>query len=527
MKQVVDFDKLWKNPDPAPKSHKSLDRPNMDSRPNDTRLQELYQKIVSKKTHFKTDVANSDEWAEYQDGKFIFNGTEANKQDRAGGWMMWNGSHWQRDVSGAVMQSVKEFTVWLWNRTLEDKPESYNESLKCIQQKTTSLGDVRKIENCLRCAASLPHLAYEEHRFDCHPDLINFRNGTYDLSTHEFRPHDKRDLLTKSLSWDYNPKQIDKPHFDTFMVETFKDNIELIDFVYQCLAMCISGRITEQRLQFWYGTGANGKSLLANTIMDMLSCYSLKLEFATLMDSPMNSDKAQQEKTRLRGIRMAVASEVGEQRYLNEQLIKDLTSNDKLTARKLYCNTFEFYPSHHLIIFGNHKPRIRGTDDGIKRRVLLIPFLYTVPREKQIATDTMMDRFRSEYPAIMNRLISVYRSIQENNGKFIHIPEIVKTETEEYFFEMDIMANWIKDCCVIDQSYITEAKIAFQSYDTFMRENGYKPLGRIMFLRQLQERIDSSNLNISIYTGRSNHKTICGLGVLPISGGSLEEVSIG
>ncbi len=526
MKTAIDFDKLWEKQDPDPKPPKSLDPPNLDSRSNEdreTRLEELYQKIVSKKTHYKTDVANSDEWAEYQDRRFIFNSTEGNKQARASGWMMWSGSHWQRDANRAVMQSVKDFSAWVWDRLLDDKPGSDNDALKRLQQKTTALGDIRKIENCLRSATSLPHLSYEEHQFDRNPDLINFHNGTYDLTTHRFRPHDKNDLLTKSLTWDYDPHILDKHHFDAFMADTFMGNEVLIDFVYQCLAMCISGRITEQRLQFWYGTGANGKSLLANTIMDMLSCYSLKLEFSTLMDSPLNSDKAQQEKTRLKGIRMAIASEVGEQRYLNEQLIKDLTSNDKLTARELYCSTFEFYPSHHLIIFGNHKPRIRGTDDGIKRRVLLIPFLYTVPRDKQIATDIMMDRFRSEYPAIMNKLISVYRSIQDNNGRFTHIPEIVETQTNEYFFEMDIMANWIKDCCIIDPNSITEARIAFQSNETYMKENGSKPLGKIVFLRKLQEHIDANDLKINIAEGRSKAKVIYGLKVVPNSEGSYED----
>jgi putative DNA primase/helicase len=467
----------------------------------------LLERILKRDILYETDSINAEDWKEYHQGTFIFNHTNSS-------WYTWNHINWQQDTKGEAIESVKEFANWLWQNTQRKKMPATAHELNRIIKISKKLSNMKGIESCLTAAQSIPSISYEENHFDANPDLLNFNNGTYDLSTHEFREHSKDDLITRSLSFSYNAKSTNKTNFERFLEQIFQDDKDLIRFVIECLAMCLSGRITEQVFQFWYGTGANGKSVLANTIMELLSCYSRKIEFSILQDTSSNADKSQQEKTRLKGTRMAIASEVGEGKYLNEQLIKDLTSNDMQTARELYSKTYEFIPTHHLIIIGNHKPRIRGTDDGIKRRVLLIPFLYTVPKDKQMPQDKLLEQYRLEFPAIMNTLIESYKTIQNNNGKFTSIPDIVLTHTNDYFMEMDIIANWINDCCLLSPRYDTSAKDLYSCYSGWMKENGNHPLGNSSFSRKLQEHITTNSLEIKVCRSTGNRLRFQGIGIL-------------
>jgi|GEM_PF-5736223 len=518
MKPLIKLDELWEQPEESPAPGDKVKA--LTQKPESPRIDlfdDLYKRIIMEQSRHNTDTFNAQEWSEYQSGNFIYNHTRSK-------WYKWTGSHWQEDTTEAVKESVKSFAAWLWDQTLKRKPAPDSQELKCVQTKCKTLCEIKKIEYCLSAARSIPRLSYVEEQFDSNPDLLNFANGTYNLDSHEFYKHRKKDLITHILPCNFDPNMKDQPNFDRFMMQTFGQEPELIKFVYEYLAMSLSGRITEQVFQFWYGTGANGKSVLASTIMELLSCYSRKVEFTILQDSYSNADKVQQEKARLKGIRFVLASEVSENRYLNEQLIKDLTSNDTLTARELYCRTFEFKPSHHLVIIGNHKPRIRGTDDGIRRRVLLIPFLHTVRKQDQIPTDLLIQSFRPEFPAIMNSLIQNFKTIQENGGRFTQIPDIVSSHTKAYFLENDLMANWIQECCELNQLMDTGVKEAYISYESYMKENETRPLGKIKFLHKLQEHIVINSLAIEVYAGKYNMKRIKGLGIInanPESGGDV------
>jgi len=502
MKQQRDFDALYKLPDIEVIQNSAIHTPKeLD------RLNTLLNRILKQNEKWDTDSKIAENWKEYHQGDFIYNHTSSD-------WYKWNGSYWQKDTRKEVYESVKTFADWLWHNTQDRKLPADSSEVDRAMKISRKLYNMRGIESCLAAAQSIPAISTTEEDFDVNPDLLNFTNGTYDLSTHLFREHNKEDRLTKSLSFAFDTDNVLKPNFDQFISQIFKGNQDLIRFVFEYLSMCLTGRVTEQVFLFWYGTGANGKSVLSETMTQLLSCYAAKIEFAVLLDTS-SSDKSQQEKARLKGIRLAIASEVAEGKYLNEQLIKDLISNDTLTARELYSKTFQFYPTHHLIISGNHKPRIKGTDEGIRRRVYLIPFSFTVPKQDQIPSEVLLNSFRPEFPAIINYLIGSYKTIQDNNGKFTSVPEIVSTYTKDYFLEMDVIANWLSECCIILPEMDTPSKTLYANYSTWMKENGNHPSSKTAFSRKLQEYIASNSLDITQYRGHGNNLRFSGIGLLP------------
>jgi putative DNA primase/helicase len=207
------------------------------------------------------------------------------------------------------------------------------------------------------------------------------------------------------------------------------------------------------------------------------------------------NDSIPEEVAQLVGVRFALAAELDEGQRLSESLVKDLTGGDKLRARHLYHDSFEFWPCAKLWLYGNHKPVIRGTDNGIWRRVQLIPFIVTIPKNEQ--DPDLPGKLKEELSGILNWALEGCVAWQKEG---LEPPELVEAATNDYRAEQDVLAAFIDASCVIGQGKETKAADIYNAYKDWAVGNGEYCLSQRVFSQRLRERgFESSRKSNGVY----------------------------
>jgi putative DNA primase/helicase len=238
----------------------------------------------------------------------------------------------------------------------------------------------RRINAMLDLARSEPGIPILPDQMDSDPWLFNCVNGTLDLRTGKLREHRREDYITKVCPTRYNANAVCKAWL-RFLGGVFPDDegepdTELITFNQRLLGRCLTGDVSEQILPIFWGSGANGKSTLINAILETMGDdYAMKANADLLMTS--RGERHPTELAQLFGMRLVVASETHQGRRINETLVKDLTGGEPIRARRMREDFWEFKPTRKVILLTNHKPRVAGTDEGIWRRLRLLPFTTT------------------------------------------------------------------------------------------------------------------------------------------------------
>lgn len=316
--------------------------------------------------------------------------------------------------------------------------------------------------------------------FDSQPYLLNFLNGTLDVRDGMLRQHDPSDRIARVLAYNYDPGgQSDL--FEGFISTITGGDAELADFLQLAFGYTICGLPSEEVLFFLYGTGANGKTTLVEAVKAAMGCYAQKAPPTLLRKS--RSDGASPDRARLQGTRMAICSELDESTPLGESEIKDIVSRDTIAARALYKDFFEFHATHVLWIMGNHRPRVSGTDDGIWRRIMLVPFTVTIPEHER--DRSLLEQLKcSHIPAIMNWMVEGARLYLENG---IEPPQAVIQATLQYRHEMDVVRRFLADCCVCEPNAEIPLSMLYDCYRRWVEIGGEMPLSKTRFGRRLEE----------------------------------------
>lgn len=304
--------------------------------------------------------------------------------------------------------------------------------------------------------------------FENRHNLLNFKNGTLELDTGVFREHSPEDMLLFRLEIDYIPGAT-CPKFEKFLEKIFQGDNDLIKFVIAFMGSCLDPRLKVQFFLFLHGAGSNGKSILILTISTILKNYAVKIPVTALMTNKYGGDRAQNEIARLFRKRLVVASETEEGQRLSESTIKDLTGGDRLTARKLYCPTFEFDPTHKLMCYGNHKPRIIGKDPGIWRRVRLVPFYKKFEGAEKRKPEDLCEELMAEAPGIVNLLL---KGLEEaRKGVLEKTPEAIEKETSEYRQTSDPIAQFLDERTIkITRGKPIPSRDLFAAFQEWKRE---------------------------------------------------------
>ena len=240
----------------------------------------------------------------------------------------------------------------------------------------------------------------------------------------------------------YDPDAQSK-EWEDFVAEIFLDDRELVAFGQRLLGYCLTGAVREHVLAVFYGSGSNGKSTLVGVVQDLLGD---RLTMAAPEGLVVNQhhEPHPERIASLRGKRLVVSSELEAKAVLAEQLVKALTGGDTLSARELYGRRFGFAPSHKIVLLTNHRPRVRGTDNAIWRRLRLVPFAFTVPPERQ--DGDLRRRFVEEQAAAVLTWL-VYGAVAWHEIG-LGTAKAVDEATSAYRESQNTLAHFLAECTV-------------------------------------------------------------------------------
>jgi putative DNA primase/helicase len=391
-------------------------------------------------------------------------------------WLVWDGKRWVLDNTKEIYNKAKKATNRLWRAVDKFSDSDRRDSWKKHAKRSES---AYRIKAMVELAQSEPGIAIPQTKLDGDPWLLNVENGTLDLKTGLLRTHSRKDLITKIAPVIYDEKAV-CPSWDKFLNEIMAGDPDLIRFLQKVIGYSLTGDTREQVLFVLFGTGANGKSTFINAILSLLGDYAQQTPTETLL-AKKHGNGIPNDVARLKGARLVAAVEAEQGRPLAEALVKQLTGGDKITARYLYGEYFEFCPTFKLFLSVNHRPVIKSSDYGIWRRVRLIPFNVTfLPEKRDPALSTKLE---AELPGILRWAVEGCLLWQKQG---LEPPDAVKAATETYRSDMDDIGEFIAECCVVDAAAKTPFADLFTAYDNWLSTNGVHFADKKEFAQALQ-----------------------------------------
>lgn len=461
--------------------------------------------------------------------------TKGNLRALAGAFFIFDRTHWRRDVSeaaqygatlnriigqelnelrserGALLESLSDLESSLYTTVKTyTKPDDCQPALRLKESKNgTELMQLdARIKaltawkyqcemkatqtNALSLLRSLVTL--DPMEMDQHRHLFNCANGTVNLRTGQLQPHNSADFISQCAPTNYDP-DAKAPRFEQFVLEIMDGDKEMAAFLQRVLGYSLTGETREQAFFLHSGEGSNGKSKLFEAIESAAGVSSgggyVHTVPSTLLVSEGSSDRHPAEIADLRGKRMAVASETEDGAHLREALLKSLTGEDPLAGRFMHGNFFTFRPQAKLHLRTNRPPVIKGQEFAIWRRIKPINYSVTFGSEADVASgrasrvrdNELSGKLLAEREGILNWLVAgaVAWYAQELN-----YPAKVLAAAGQYQQEQDRVSEFVKNRCVRDpQAWIAVSDL-YPTYSTWCRENGYQPLGRGRFLKEMQ-----------------------------------------
>ena len=341
--------------------------------------------------------------------------------------------------------------------------------------------DYKYITATLNVAKSM--LGVKVSDLDKDPNLLNTPSGTYDLQKGMAgeQPHDSADLITKITECSPGDEGMDiwLEALDTF----FCGDAELIEYVQKVIGLAAIGKVYSEFIIIAYGDGANGKSTFWNTIARVLGSYAGKISSDILTMG--NKVNAQPEMAELKGKRLIIASEMQEGVRLNTAMVKQLCSTDEIQACKKYRDPFHFVPSHQVTLYTNHLPKVGANDDGIWRRLKVIPFNAKIQGNSDIKNyaDYL---YENAGPAIMKWIIEGAEKVCKSDHK-VDDPKCVKDAVAAYREDNDWLGHFIADCCEVDENAEEKSGELYQQYRAYCIQNGEYTRGTTDFYAAVEK----------------------------------------
>ncbi|MDE3205149.1 MAG: DNA primase [Acidobacteriota bacterium] len=388
-------------------------------------------------------------------------------------WLVWDGRRWRPDITGAADRRAKEVAETILHEAVtEQDKQGIAFGLKSC--------NVAGVRNMLASAATEPGIPVEVHQLDADPYLLTVANGTLDLRTGRLRPASRADLITKSSPVEW-ASDATCPTFDRFLEDILPD-ADVRRFVQRAAGYSLAGVTTEHVLLICYGSGANGKSTLMEILQRLLGDHAAPASPRLLV-----VEKHSEHPTAiadLHGRRMVISQEIQDGQRLDEALVKQLTGGDTLKGRLMKQDFWSFTPTHTLWLSTNHKPKIRGTDQGVWRRIRLIPFDITIPEHRQ--DKDLHTKLLAELPGILTWAVQGCRDWQHHG---LDAPRAVTEATDRYRLESDLLAQYLDERTVSDPGAYARSTDLYEDYRTWCAANGLDhPLTQKAIAKQLDER---------------------------------------
>ena len=383
-----------------------------------------------------------------------------------GKWLVWDGTRWQIDDGGAVLRLAMAIADQVWM----DAKDFLTSEVVDFAVSTSGHG---KLAAMLKLAAA--DVAVSVNDLDANPWLLNCTNGTVDLRNGELRPHRREDLLTKLCPTNFNGDAASMS-WDRFLDSVFNGHEPTITFLQRFAGYCLTGDVSEQVLAVFYGVGSNGKSTLLNALQTTLGT-----DFTSAAPpSLLIEKKTESHPTELAGMfgkRLVIAQESNHGAKLAEATVKQLTGSDIISARRMREDFWTFAPSHKLVMATNHKPRIKGTDHAIWRRLLLVPFArkFWNPAKGETGPDELRqdkglpEKLAAEREGVLAWMVRGCLAWQRDG---LQVPDSIRAATEGYRSEQDVLGRFVSECCLTGQAFRVKFSDIYESLETWCNESG-------------------------------------------------------
>lgn len=407
-------------------------------------------------------------------------------------WYVWDNQRWREDETGEIIRCAKD-TVRKIHEEINriDLGQATDMAslnhLLAIRNKITrhalkseENNELRAMIELAQSEKPLPVLPIE---LDADPFSFCVQNGVVDLRSGGLSGHERSALITKISPVSFNHKA-KCPRWEQFLREIFAGDQDVIEYIQRAVGYSLTADVSEQALLFCYGTGANGKSTFMNVVSKIAGDYAQRAPKSLVQVDGRGDGKVPTDMARLKGVRLVACSELEEGKALAESVVKDLTGGDRLVARFMRQDFFEFDPTHKLWMLGNHRPEIRGTDYAIWRRIHLIPFTETFGPDRR--DPELGNKLMRELPGILNWAIKGCLDWQKRRG--LQPPKAVLNAVKEYRQAEDKMGQFLEDVCVSNTTYWVSSKNLYDAYKRWCESTGDRYITNKMFSGRLTDR---------------------------------------
>ena len=371
------------------------------------------------------------------------------------GWLVWDGYRWARrekaawrrvqDLSSVVRAELADLGM-----VPEDIAKAYYAHAKRIE---SAAGKKAILEE----AEAVEGIDGDSIEWDAQPWMLNCPNGILDLRTGRLGQHVREHHITKLCAVEYDPAAV-SPAWIKFLEEVFGWNYDVINYLQWALGYALTGRTDHDVFYVLHGEGSNGKTTLLDVVQSVLGeDYSQQISPEELMAQTFARHTT--ELAQLRGARLVVATETSEGRRLNEPLIKALTGGDKMRARFMREDSFEFMPELKLFIGTNHRPVIRDGSVGMWRRVRLIPFEVQFLAEQR--DPYMKEKLLEEREGILAWLVAGAMQVEDGEP---NLPDVVSAATQEYQTDSDVLGKFLEEECDLLEHFTVSKSVLYRAF---------------------------------------------------------------
>ncbi len=416
-------------------------------------------------------------------GRFLYSEAERLWLDYAAG--VWRpGEAAAREQVKLIIDAAIAYAREVQRRAIEAGIQEEIRAARALFALATGLQREHVITATLNVARTSPVFRVEgPAAFDREPHLFCTANGVVDLRTGDLLPHSQQHRMRSRSPVVYDAGA-ECPLWLRFLHEVSHGDTQYVDWLQCAIGYTLTGEVADEVLFFMFGHGRNGKSVFANVLQTVLGDYEARLPSEALMVARdgSNRDAASPTLAGMPGKRMVLANEVESGAKLSSAQVKVLVSTEQIVARKLYSEPFKFAPTHKVWVRGNHKPIVQDTDDGIWRRLLLLPFTRQFSGAE--VDPLLAAKLQAEAPGILAWAVVGARRWYEKH-QLPSPPRVVVEASAEYRADSDFVAQWIGESCVRRFDATVAASAAYEAYQRWSHDNGVRPLSRPVLTRRL------------------------------------------
>ena len=340
--------------------------------------------------------------------------------------------------------------------------------------------NIRYIESALNTAK--PMLEMLPTDFDVDENLLNCPDGAWDLHTGERHDHDPSDYITRMTA--FAPGEEGKELWASALDTFFRSDPDLISYVQQIVGLAAIGAVYQEAMVIAYGDGSNGKSTFWNTISAVMGSYSGSISADALTVGCRRNVRP--ELAEVKGKRLLIASELEEGTRLSTSVVKQLCSTDEISAEKKYKDPFRFRPTHTLVLYTNHLPKVGASDRGIWRRLIVIPFNAVITGKSDVKN---YSKYLLEHagPAVMQWIIDGAKAVIANNY-VPAVPDCVRSAIESYRGDNDWLSHFLDDCCEIRDDAREKSGELYSAYRAYSARTGEYARSTTDFYKAIEQR---------------------------------------